>query len=166
MPSASRPASSVDVGTGELDATMTLAQTLANIQAGKIKTSLASSTRNVGYADLGGGKTKVVFALLGDANLDRTVNFDDLLALAKNYGVTSGKFFSQGDFTYDGGVDFNDLLALAKNYNQSFAAADLASATSADFTTDFLLAKSLVPEPTSIALLGLPIAAFARRRRV
>ena len=57
------------------------------------------------------------YTFAGDANLDRSVNFEDLLLLAKNYGQ-SGSQFSQGDFDYSGTVDFNDLLSLAKNYGQ------------------------------------------------
>lgn len=66
-------------------------------------------------------RTLPFFALAGDANRDRAVNFDDLLALARNYGQ-AGKTLSEGDADGDGTVDFNDLLALARNYNQTLAA--------------------------------------------
>lgn len=56
--------------------------------------------------------------LAGDANGDGVVNFDDLLALSRNYN-RSGAGWSQGDFTGDGVVDFNDLLILARNYGKS-----------------------------------------------
>jgi hypothetical protein len=58
------------------------------------------------------------FHLAGDATRDRVVNFDDLLALAKNYNST-GATYGGGDFNYDGAVNFDDLLILAKNYNKS-----------------------------------------------
>ncbi len=61
------------------------------------------------------------FALAGDANHDRTVDFNDLVALAQNYN-TSGKTFAGGDFNYDGTVDFNDLVLLAQRYNTTLAA--------------------------------------------
>jgi hypothetical protein len=56
----------------------------------------------------------------GDANGNGTVNFDDLLILAQNYGLT-GKTFSEGNFDYSAGgsVDFADLLLLAQNYGLS-----------------------------------------------
>jgi fibronectin type 3 domain-containing protein len=54
--------------------------------------------------------------IAGDANDDRSVNFNDLVALAQNYNTT-GKTFAQGDFTGDGSVDFNDLVVLAQHYN-------------------------------------------------
>ena len=102
----------------------------------------------------------------GDANASGTVDFDDLLALAKNYGSSTAVTWSEGDFNYDRQVNFNDLLLLAKNYGSSgplgaSAEAQLGSAVLADFT----LARSLVPEPTSLAaLVGLAGAALVRRR--
>lgn len=101
-----------------------------------IRSSVAASTpgRALGYAEASqlspaalaffGGQpidsTSVVvgFTAAGDANLDRTVDFNDLVALAQNYGTT-GKSWSQGDFTYsgDGAVNFSDLVILAQNYN-------------------------------------------------
>ena len=58
------------------------------------------------------------FVLAGDANRDRTVDFEDLLILAQNYGQ-SNRSFSGGNFDYsaDGEVSFADLLVLAQNYS-------------------------------------------------
>ncbi|MFT3786711.1 MAG: hypothetical protein QM770_11185 [Tepidisphaeraceae bacterium] len=60
--------------------------------------------------------------LMGDATLDRTVNFSDLLVLASNYNAT-GKRWTQGNLDFDAGgnVNFSDLLALAGNYNATLA---------------------------------------------
>ena len=57
-----------------------------------------------------------VVTLAGDADLDLAVGFDDLLALAQNYGTESAATWSRGDFDYDGSVGFEDLLVLAQNY--------------------------------------------------
>jgi len=46
------------------------------------------------------------FHLAGDANHDRQVGFADLVAVAQNYGATSGATYAQGDFNFDGAVDF------------------------------------------------------------
>jgi hypothetical protein len=60
------------------------------------------------------------YTLRGDANLDKAVNFNDLLALAQNYSPTvTGRLWTQGDFNLSGKTDFDDLLALAQNYGQS-----------------------------------------------
>ncbi len=53
--------------------------------------------------------------LAGDANDDGRVDFDDLLALAANYG-RSVQSWERGDFNYDGTVNFDDLLLLAAQY--------------------------------------------------
>jgi hypothetical protein len=65
----------------------------------------------------------VRYTLEGDANLDRTVNFPDLVRLAQNYDLTN-RGFSQGDFNYspDGKVDFADLVILAQRYGSSLPA--------------------------------------------
>ncbi|HQY88097.1 MAG TPA: hypothetical protein PK402_05520, partial [Tepidisphaeraceae bacterium] len=56
--------------------------------------------------------------LKGDANLDLTVNFNDLLPIAQNYGATNSTWIT-GDFNYDGMTGFQDLLAAAQNYGSS-----------------------------------------------
>lgn len=56
------------------------------------------------------------FALSGDANRDRVVDFNDFLGLQNNFGNSVGKF-SQGDFNFDGKIDFNDFLILQNNFN-------------------------------------------------
>jgi hypothetical protein len=53
--------------------------------------------------------------VLGDANLDGTVDFNDLTIIAQNYGKT-GATWNDGDFNSDGVVDFTDLTAVAQNY--------------------------------------------------
>ena len=103
----------------------------------------------------------VAAALPGDADLNGTVNFNDLLIIAKNYNQTTGRTWTLGDFDGTGGTDFNDLLALAKFYNQSLpASATLPEAFAADFT----LAQSLVPEPGVLGLI-VGLAGVTRRRR-
>ncbi len=57
--------------------------------------------------------------LSGDSNLDGTVGFADLLALARNYNLAGA--WSGGDFNFDDTVGFTDLLSLARNYNLSLA---------------------------------------------
>jgi hypothetical protein len=57
------------------------------------------------------------FVLAGDANHDRTVDFNDLVPLAQHYNGEAGALWIDGDFNADGLVDFNDLVLLAQNYN-------------------------------------------------
>jgi hypothetical protein len=91
----------------------------------------------------------------GDSNFDGAVNFDDLLKLAANYNTSTDRW-STGDFNLDGAVNFDDLLKLAANYNTSVAGT---------VGGDFALAQALVPEPTTLTLLGVAATGMLTRRR-
>jgi hypothetical protein len=99
---------------------------LLGLVTGKgIVSSLATASRGVGSLDNtnqgNGGLALVRYTLLGDANLDRRVDFTDLVRLAQNYNDLSGNAtWERGDFTYDRNVDFNDLVKVAQAYNTSF----------------------------------------------
>jgi hypothetical protein len=94
-------------------------------------------------------------ALNGDTNFDGQILFNDLLTLAANYNA-SNKGWTDGDFNYDGVVGFPDLLTLAANYGFS----------DAQFESDWALAQSMVPEPTTmLCLLSAPLMLLNRRRR-
>jgi autotransporter-associated beta strand protein len=112
--------------------------------------------QTIGYLD-NGTSVSIRKTLFGDATLDGTVNFDDLLKLAANYN-TSGKLWYQGDFTGDGTVNFDDLLRLAAAYNTSLPAGVIGGAP------EFAMAQALVPEPASLGLLAAFSAALTRRR--
>ncbi len=73
-------------------------------------------------------------AQLGDANLDSTVDFADLLKLAQNYGASDGTW-AVGDFTADRMVNIADLSLIEQQYGES----------AEDFATSWALARSLVP---------------------
>ena len=102
----------------------------------------------LGFADAADGvvtgqaanSVLVKYTRVGDVNLDGTVNFNDLLALAQHYGNT-GANWDQGDLNYDGTVNFNDLLALAQNYGQSTSAVVAASSSSLDLLASARKAK-------------------------
>ncbi len=95
----------------------------------------------------------------GDTNLDKKVNFDDLLALAQNYGDQSTGTWAKGDFDGNNAVAFDDLLLLAQNYGF----VGLVDGASPQFNADWALAQSLVPEPGSAMALGAMV--LVRRRR-
>lgn len=84
----------------------------------------------------------ITSTLKGDSDLNGSVNFLDLLSLARNYGSTAGVSWFTADFDADGDVDFNDLLALARNYDQSLAWTSIAPTLVAP--TSFTRATSAV----------------------
>lgn len=165
----------------DYDSTSPLASVQAMLLANRIITSVTASGSAIGYAEASSLFTSfpanfaaqsvdsttvlLIQTLLGDTNLDRTVNFDDLLKLAQNYG-TSGKTWVEGDFNYNGLVNFDDLLALAQNYGGTVSLADYAvlSDANSSFASDFALAMALVPEPATLSACLVPAALLRRRR--
>jgi hypothetical protein len=85
-------------------------------------------------------------ALPGDATLDTNVDVSDLSVMGSTYNTASGAVWEDADFNGDGAVDVSDLSVLGANYGRSYSLS--------------------VPEPATLALLGLGgIAAIIRRRR-
>jgi hypothetical protein len=91
----------------------------------------------------------------GDANLDKKVDFTDLLVIAQNYDV-GATTWATGNFDGVNNTTFADLLVLAQNYG-------FGSSVRLDFAADWVLARALVPEPA--ALLAVPAMSLLMRRR-
>jgi hypothetical protein len=104
----------------------------------------------------------VTVALAGDADLNRTVDFTDLVALAQHYDLPTGQTWGTGDFDGSGGVDFSDLVLLAQSYDQSVPAG---GALPAAVVADWAVAQALVPEPAAVGALALGAAATPLLRR-
>ena len=92
----------------------------------------------------------VTRALLGDANLDQFVGQADLDAVLLNFGSTTG-IWSLGDFNGDAFIGQADLDIVLLNFGDT-APPDLSN-------------LQAIPEPSSLGLMGLGVAALARRRR-
>ena len=84
-------------------------------------------------------------ALLGDTNLDGSVEFSDFLQLSDNFGE-SGSWLD-GDFDGDGAVAFSDFLGLSANFGESVATV------------------AAVPEPDSLVLASCFCILLTLRRR-
>ncbi len=97
------------------------------------------------------------YTVLGDANLDGTVNALDFNAVATNFGSSTNREWSQGDFNYDGKTNTLDFMALATNFNQALPAPAA--------PLGLLSLGSLVPEPGTGALLLAGCSLLFRRDR-
>jgi hypothetical protein len=94
----------------------------------------------------------------GDANLDGTVNLQDFNRLAANFGAANS-FWHRGDFNYDGTVNLQDFNLLAANFGLQAAGPTVTP-------EDWARLGAAIPEPASVALLGIgAVALLARRRR-
>ena len=58
----------------------------------------------------------ILVGLLGDANMDGTVDAGDAQLLAANWRMASGATWSDGDFNGDGAVNDKDATLLAANW--------------------------------------------------
>lgn len=127
---------------------------------GPLRSTNLTTGRTLGWInDTANAKIVVAQTWRGDTNLDGAVNFIDLLALARNYGITNGAVWIDGDTNYDGAVNFTDLLDVARNYG---AGATPQLGTQPNFAADWARAQAIVPEP-SAALLLLAGTALQRR---
>ncbi len=103
---------------------------------------------NVDSADRTFWLTDIKETFPGDANLDRTVDAEDLNTLGLNWRHTNATSWSQGDFNGDGNVDASDLNDLGLNWRRS--------ATGAASTAP-------VPEPSGCLLLAIGLGWFCSR---
>jgi hypothetical protein len=165
--------SAIQFAAGGIDATALRADILAGRGAGSwngtrgitSSTAAATSGRAVGYVINGDGSGQVGYAAVGDADLSGAVNVFDLVTINSSgrYGSGTAAIWSQGDFNYDGVTNVFDLVGIntagAYGRGNYFPAASISASG--------LGAVSAVPEPASLGLGILSIAAFAglvRRR--
>jgi autotransporter-associated beta strand protein len=125
---------------------------------------------------LASGQIELKYTLLGDANLDGTVNGADFSILAANFGQGYTNW-DQGNFLFTPVINGTDFDALAANFGQGDSGADV-GVSSADIAAldAFAAANGLsiptigaVPEPGCVGLMvagGMGIMSGRRRRGV
>lgn len=132
--------------------------------SGQIRSTQHGAGQTIGYGDDAASQVTIRLTLPGDANLDGAVNFNDFLILQNNFGAPSTRF-DQGNFNYDGSTNFNDFLLLQNNFGQSVTGADVPVTAAQVAALSSFAAANAVPEPTTLAVLGLGASALLRRRR-
>ena len=108
----------------------------------------------LGANDTSGELFRLIPAMPGDANGDRTVNTADFKILLANYAPDiTGKKWAQGDFNDDHMVDFADFQILELNFGKSLPLADVA------------IPSAVVPEPTTLTTIAAGAMLLLTRRR-
>jgi len=142
---------------GPTNTSLTSSITLSGSYAGSGHISEISSGSNpTNYKGFSGAATRTL--KLGDITLDGQVNISDLTTLAGNYGAVSGKNWTTGDFNGDGAVNISDLTILAGAYGTAAGGSNTPLTLTGVVDTPGAgagLGSAAVPEPASIALLGL-----------
>lgn len=140
-------------------------------QDNTVKSSPPQATQNGAYT--AGSSVTFTDTLIGDTNNDGAVDVVDLGNLATNYGATSGASWAQGDTNGDGSVDVQDLGNTAGNYGLSLSGTGTGGTLSSDGLAS-MSAQHLalveahspaVPEPASVAVVGLMGLTLVRRRQ-
>ncbi len=121
----------------------------------------------IGYADgadgvvagLPSGEIEIMFTLLGDANLDGTVNAEDFTPFSANLGKNGS--WDKGDFNYDGTVNSEDFTPFSLNLGKS---ATLAGQGGTLESADSISLAN-VPEPACAGVMMVGGLGILRRRR-
>jgi hypothetical protein len=109
----------------------------------------------------------VASELLGDANIDGTVNFNDFIILTQNFGQTAG--WVKANFDTDSTTGFSDFIILSQHFGQTFNNPSNLTITEEELAHFQAAAQSFfatqnIPEPTTLTLFALGTTALFRRK--
>ena len=119
-----------------------------------------AAVANPGLAEFGGQSigpddVLVKYTYNGDANLDGRITSDDYFRIDSGFlAQPANPTYDQGDFNYDGQITSDDYFQI-----------DSAFLGQGEPMAGGIAAAVAVPEPAGLALVMLPLAVAARRRR-
>lgn len=99
-------------------------------------------------ADLSAGQIKLMYTLLGDANLDGVVNGSDFSIVAANFGQGLTNW-DEGNFLFTSAVNGSDFSALAVNFGQGDSGPEITSTSNVSVASNVTSASSTVPVVTT-----------------
>lgn len=120
-----------------------------------------------GHAGLTGDETFVMYTIYGDADLTGAVDPDDFDLFRAGFAGEQDAVWHFGDFDYNGivnGLDFERYLFGFLNQPSSNAPAGFYGEL-VTFAEDNGLDPTMIPEPSSVALLAMGAGVLLRRRR-
>ncbi|MFT3784866.1 MAG: spherulation-specific family 4 protein [Tepidisphaeraceae bacterium] len=151
---------SIDLGTGVLHTSTSLDAVRAMVVSQQVVSSGTDASHALAVVS-NDSTTRIQLALRGDVDLNGTVNFTDLLAIAAHFGQPGN--WIAGDNTLDGFVRGDDLVGVARNITGPIDLNALQAAGGDAFVSAWLAAAS-VPEPSTLLVLGLIVPGRRRSR--
>jgi autotransporter-associated beta strand protein len=136
---------------------------------------LGTSGGTYGGVAVDGSALLLKYTYFGDVNLDGKITADDYALLDKGYAQyntgaipTGTAIWQNGDFNYDGVVDSNDYMLADTAFGKQSGVLDpsFLAAREAEFGSAYVSQLvAAVPEPTSLAIIGLIGAGLVGRRQ-
>jgi fibronectin-binding autotransporter adhesin len=105
----------------------------------------------------------VKYTYYGDADLSGKIDGADYALIDTGFHTPGASGWVNGDFNYDGVIDGTDYSLIDNTFNQYFATGASPLALIAGSASS--IATSAVPEPTTLALLGIGAFGLMGRRR-